>query len=101
MPRITVETEVYLEDEIVRLGKKDLLELRREIDKRLSGKHPTLFGGESAHESLPPADSERVHSALRHLRMGNSKDALWELESAFDQPVSPLFRARRFAKDAA
>jgi hypothetical protein len=101
MRSITVETEVYLEDEITRLGKEDLLELRREIDKRLSGKHPTLFGGMEAHGSLPPVDGERVYAALRHLYAGKIEDARWELERAFEQPVSHLFRAQRFVKDAA
>jgi hypothetical protein len=101
MPTIRVETEVYLEDEITRLGKTDLLELRREIDKRLSGRHSTLFGGMEAHGSLPPVDGERVYTALRHLHAGEIEDARWELERAFEQPVSPMFRARRFVSEKA
>jgi hypothetical protein len=101
MPTIRVETEVYLEDEVTRLGEKDLLELRREIDKRLSGKHPTLFGGTDYPCSLPHADEHRVYAALRHMHAGEIEDARWELDRAFEQPVSPLFRARRFVKDAA
>lgn len=101
MRPVTVETEVYLEDEITRLGKEDLLELRREIDRRLSGKHPTLFGGIDYPCSLPHADEHRVYAALRHMHAGEIEDARWGLERAFERPVSHLFRARRFVKDTA
>ena len=101
MVTVTVETEVFLEDEIAHLGNGDLLELRRQIDKRISGKHPRLFGGMEAHESLPPVDEERVYTALRYLCAGKIEDARWELERAFGQPVSALFRARHFVKEVA
>ena len=101
MVRVSVETEVYLEDEITRLREKDLEELRREINNRLSGKHLTLFGGTGYHESLPPVDGERVYTTLLHLHAGNIDEAKRELNRAFEQAVSPLFRAGHFMKESA
>jgi hypothetical protein len=94
MVTITARAEVDLEDEVCNLDNDELLELRQVIDSKLKGK------SEASADALL-ADAYHAYRALQHMRAGEFRDARWELERAFNPPVSPEFRAKHFVKEAA
>lgn len=101
MVEVHVDVEVDLEYEVQRLGKADLEILREAIDENLAEKSLDLFGSKSRQQSLPPVSGETAWDILQHLRKGRFVNARWELERAFNPPLSPEFRAKHFVKEAA
>jgi hypothetical protein len=85
---VTVSVDVDLSDvldSLDMLSKRELRELRDEVNE--------LLGKSSGHAcDQPDVDVEHAYRALQLMRAGDTNEARWELERAFNPPVSNFLR---------
>ena len=88
MPSVTVDVDLSdVLDDLDCFSKRELKELYEEVKRKLYGKNERELVA-----PLPDIDEERAYRALQHMRAGETEDARWELERAFNPPVSDILR---------